>query len=166
MGSMTRWGQHSLYISQPMAAETGRTYHCKELEGKLRTQAVPLSSEIQHLLTLCQKADRETAPHIINLDQGNLASKADAHSSLQVCENETCIYYAPRSVLWICVHAHSVVSDSLWPCGCNPPGFSVHGIFQASIWEWVAISYSGGILPGHQGRPLREGLTELSPDCL
>ena len=51
---------------------------------------------------------------------------------------------------------------TLW---MNPPGFSAHGIFQASIWEWVAISYSGGILPGHQGRPLR-GLTELSPDCL
>ena len=91
----------------------GRTYHHKKLEGKLRTRAVPLSSEIQHLLTLCQKADRETAPHIISLHQGNPASKADAHSSLRVCENETCIYYVPRGVLWMCVHAHSVVSDSL-----------------------------------------------------
>ena len=91
----------------------GRTYHRKKLEGKLRTRAVPLSSEIQHLLTLCQKADRETAPHIISLHQGNPASKADAHSSLRVCENETCIYYVPRGVLWMCVHAHSVVSDSL-----------------------------------------------------
>ena len=26
--------------------------------------------------------------------------------------------------------------------GCNPPGFSVHGIFQARILEWVAISFS------------------------
>jgi len=24
----------------------------------------------------------------------------------------------------------------------SPPGFSVHGIFQARILEWVAISYS------------------------
>ena len=25
---------------------------------------------------------------------------------------------------------------------CSPPGFSVHGIFQANILEWVAISFS------------------------
>ena len=27
---------------------------------------------------------------------------------------------------------------------CNPPGFSVHGILQARILEWVAISFSRG----------------------
>ena len=27
---------------------------------------------------------------------------------------------------------------------CSPPGTSVHGIFQARILEWVAISYSRG----------------------
>ena len=25
---------------------------------------------------------------------------------------------------------------------CSPPGFSVHGIFQAGILEWVAITFS------------------------
>ena len=28
------------------------------------------------------------------------------------------------------------------PMGCNPPGPSVHGILQARILEWVAMSYS------------------------
>ena len=28
------------------------------------------------------------------------------------------------------------------PMNCSLPGFSVHGIFQARILEWVAISYS------------------------
>ena len=28
--------------------------------------------------------------------------------------------------------------------GCNPPGFSVHGILQARILEWVTISFSRG----------------------
>ena len=28
------------------------------------------------------------------------------------------------------------------PMDCSPPGFSVHGIFQARILEWVAISFS------------------------
>ena len=30
------------------------------------------------------------------------------------------------------------------PVDCNPPGSSVHGIFQARILEWVAISSLGG----------------------
>ena len=28
------------------------------------------------------------------------------------------------------------------PMDCGPPGFSVHGVLQARILEWVAISYS------------------------
>ena len=31
---------------------------------------------------------------------------------------------------------------------CSPPGFSVHGILQARILEWVAISFSV-TLTGH-----------------
>ena len=30
------------------------------------------------------------------------------------------------------------------PTDCSLPGSSVHGIFQARIWEWDAIAYSGG----------------------
>ena len=29
-----------------------------------------------------------------------------------------------------------------YPMDCSPPGFYVHGIFQARILEWVAISFS------------------------
>ena len=29
-----------------------------------------------------------------------------------------------------------------YPVYCSPPGSSVHGIFQARIMEWVAISFS------------------------
>ena len=38
----------------------------------------------------------------------------------------------------------SVMSDSCDPMDCGPPGFSVHGLLQARILEWVAISYSRG----------------------
>ena len=44
------------------------------------------------------------------------------------------------------VHARS----SLAVCGpmdCLPPGSSVHGIIQARILEWVAISSSRGSSP-------------------
>ena len=34
---------------------------------------------------------------------------------------------------------------TLWdPMDCSPPGFSVHGILQARILEWVAIPFSRG----------------------
>ena len=36
------------------------------------------------------------------------------------------------------------MSDSCDPMDCSPPGSSVHGIFQARILEWVAISSSRG----------------------
>ena len=29
--------------------------------------------------------------------------------------------------------------------GCSPPGSSVHGILQARVLEWVAISFSGDL---------------------
>ena len=43
---------------------------------------------------------------------------------------------------YICVLSRSVMSDSCDPIACNLPGSCVHGIFQARILEWVAISYS------------------------
>ena len=38
----------------------------------------------------------------------------------------------------------SVVSNSLWPMDYSLPCSSIHGIFQARILEWVAISFSRG----------------------
>ena len=46
----------------------------------------------------------------------------------------------------VCVScAHSGISDSPHnPMDCCPPGFSACGISQASILEWIAISFSRG----------------------
>ena len=38
--------------------------------------------------------------------------------------------------------SHSVVSAVFYPMDCSPPGYSVHGILQARILEWVAILFS------------------------
>ena len=38
--------------------------------------------------------------------------------------------------------SRSVLSDSLW--SHRPPGSCLHGIFQARILQWVAISFSRG----------------------
>ena len=45
-----------------------------------------------------------------------------------------------------CVHAKSLQSCLTLcnPVDCSPSGCSVHGIFQARILEWVAISFSRG----------------------
>ena len=46
-----------------------------------------------------------------------------------------------------CMLSGSVVSHFATPqTVCSPPGFSVHGVFQARILEWVAISSSGDLL--------------------
>ena len=47
----------------------------------------------------------------------------------------------------VCMHAKSPQScltlrDTM---DCSPPGFSVHGILQASILEWVAMPSSGDL---------------------
>ena len=34
------------------------------------------------------------------------------------------------------------MSDPQQPMDCSPPGSSIHGIFQARVLEWVAISFS------------------------
>ena len=47
-------------------------------------------------------------------------------------------YIQQRSV------SRSVVSDSVPPADCSPPGSSVHGILQARTLEWGAISFSRG----------------------
>ena len=48
------------------------------------------------------------------------------------------------NIFSLCVPACSVVSDSFAAPGCSLPGSSVHGISQASILGWVAISSSKG----------------------
>ena len=44
-----------------------------------------------------------------------------------------------KVIRWVRAQQHL----SLWTqADCNLPDFSVHGIFQARILEWVAVSYS------------------------
>ena len=55
-----------------------------------------------------------------------------------------------------CVCVCSVNQSCLTLCNpmdCSPPGFSVHGIFQARILEQVAISSSRGIFPTQELNP-------------
>ena len=46
------------------------------------------------------------------------------------------------------------------PVDCSPPGSSIHGILQARILEWVAISFSRG------SAPPRDQTQRLNPPLL
>ena len=51
------------------------------------------------------------------------------------------------SGIWFPVHVHGTTQlcpTLCNPVDCSPPGSSVHGILQARILEWVAISFSRG----------------------
>jgi len=45
------------------------------------------------------------------------------------------------SITHVCAQSHLTLCD---PLDCRPPGSSVHGVFQARILQWVAISSSRG----------------------
>ena len=54
---------------------------------------------------------------------------------------------------WCWWFSCQVVFNSCDPMDCSPPGFSVHGILQERILQWIAISFSResshpGIEPG------------------
>ena len=56
-----------------------------------------------------------------------------------------CVYVCV--LVYVCVHVKSPQS-CLTLCdimGCSPPGTSVHGILQAKILEWIAMSSSGNL---------------------
>ena len=58
-------------------------------------------------------------------------------------------------LIYVCVSSCSVLFETLCdPMDCNPPGSSVHGLFQARIVGWVAISYSKGF---------SQAMQEMSP---
>ena len=54
----------------------------------------------------------------------------------------------PSSCLCVCVCVCVWITQSCLtlcdPTNCRPPGFSVHGILQARILEWIAIPFSRG----------------------
>jgi len=49
------------------------------------------------------------------------------------------------------------------PMDCSPPGSSVHGIFQAWILEWVAVSFSRPPLQSLQITNAREAVRKREP---
>ena len=56
-----------------------------------------------------------------------------------------CVHACVHACVCVCVCVSVsclVVSNCLDPMDCSLPDFSVHGILQVRILEWVAISFS------------------------
>ena len=78
-------------------------------------------------------------PQLSVTDQNGKKQQGAGPRAKVFCSSPVCV---------MCVWSHSVVSDSLRPYGlCSLPGSSTHGIFQARVLEWGAISFSRGSSP-------------------
>ena len=68
-------------------------------------------------------------------------------------------WYAAIASACLCVQSCLTLHDSI---DCSPPGSSVHGISQARILEWAAISFSrGASRPRDQTLPLPQPFLTL-----
>ena len=55
-----------------------------------------------------------------------------------------CVCVCVCARMCVCVLVAQLCLTLCDPMDCSPPGSFVHGIFQARILEWVAISFSRG----------------------
>ena len=70
------------------------------------------------------------------LGLSGLANKNSGHPIFEFqLNNRSCF------IMRVCAQSDPTFCN---PTDCSPPGFSVHGISQASILEWIAISSSRG----------------------
>ena len=76
--------------------------------------------------------------HVLGVSK-YLSAEVAVNIKSNECPTFRYTYQGPSTDLCVC----SVVPDSLQPCGLWPH----YGIFQATILEWVIISYSRGSSP-------------------
>ena len=68
------------------------------------------------------------------------------------------LFRGTYSWLLCCVQSPLTLGN---PMGCSPPSCSVHGILQAGILEWVAVSYSNLLLVSHKYLKLWKKIYQL-----
>ena len=68
------------------------------------------------------------------------STESDTTEAMTQQQQQHCCY----GVLCRVCASRLVVSSLFHPTDCSPPGFSFHGIFQARMLEWIAISSSRG----------------------
>ena len=83
---------------------------------------------------------------LLSTDKQKLVKPAPPFQKLCLCPHPPKTFAS--LVHFVCLESESEVTQSCPtlcnPVDCSPPGSSVHGILQARILEWVAISFSRG----------------------
>ena len=82
--------------------------------------------------------------NICLMSEGMVSCSPSGNGGVSGCSCYVVIKYFATILFHGCVLAKSLQSCQTLcdPMDCSPPGSSVHGILQARISEWVAISFS------------------------
>ena len=105
---------------------------CNRAGGEAPKELVPKCHPSQAYESTSSAAQRTTGAVVWCPVGVSREDQQDSRQALCVC---VCVCARARTSGL----SHSVVSE---PMDCSPPGSSVHGILQARILEWVAISSS------------------------
>ena len=165
---------HGVAKSRTRLSDFTFTFHFHALEKEMATHSSVLAWRIPGMVE--PGGLRSMGSHRVGHDWSDLAAAARVTS--KDIERQRDAYYIINKKKWygqLCIHLKhvfqnllhlyvcmlccSVMSDSCNAMNCSPLGSSVHGIFQARILEWVAISFSRG-LPD----PGIEPTTPVSPE--
>ena len=116
------------------------------MHGQVHT-ALEIQAHSERLLLNHKRHQDSWPPEEKNSIQGQRQGLIDQsfcvikfYWSIKEIEKASDIDIRRSEVKW----SRSVVSNSLDPMDCSLTGSSIHGIFQAKILEWVAISFSRG----------------------
>ena len=103
-----------------------------------QTESLPYPRKLTLLLIISHAAPIQTSPTVLSVS-------LIAFAFLSPVSNQGLhAAFGCHSSLLMLAQSLSCVQLFVTPWPCSPPGFSVHGIFQARILEWAAISLPTG----------------------
>ena len=113
-----------------------------------------LSTREQHRNMYIIKGETDHQPRLDAWDKCSGLVHWDIIINIFLYKGSTVVYYVGvlNILKYMCACSIAKSCSALcYPMDCSPPGFSVHGIPQARILEWVVISSSRGFsLPRNQ----------------
>ena len=142
------WHLHSASLQLPCYSKLYPQNNKKIMEGKYNSQLNTIEDQ-------ARKSERINESTILNHhDMPHPISDVMGNREKTICFQEVYILIKNSVHIYACVCAQ-LCPALCNPMDCSPPGFFVHGILQASILKWVAISSSRG--------SVRPGIKPMSP---
>ena len=149
--SENRWDVTPLILLQYMAKGSCNYYRIGKWVDIILEEADPVRWAFKNMvssLTVCVLAAQSC---LTLCDPWTVAHQAPP--SMRFSDKNTGVgcYFLLHICIYVCIYisvykkiSRPVMSDSLQSMDYSPPGSSVHGILQARILEWIAISFSRG----------------------